>query len=192
MKNSRRNFIKKSAAISALSVTGVCSATSGFLDLSGNAEIIPEKRPGKNKHGYIRDAGIKMSFAYFRGIEGEKRKIEFAKQLDVLGAVGGINARMVGLNNVNSWDFEAVLTVKKAWEKAGLKLEVIEGPPALSEKTKLGLEGRDEEITNFITLMKSLSKAGIDTVCYNWMPVISWARTTNRQAGKGRGVGDCL
>ena len=36
--------------------------------------------------------------------------------------------------------------------KPGLKLEVIEGPPALSEKTKLGLEGRDEEISNFITL----------------------------------------
>jgi mannonate dehydratase len=171
--------------ISALSVTGVCSAASGLLGLPGNAGIVPEKRPGKNRPGYIRDAGIKMSFAYFRGIEGEKRKIEFARQLDVLGAVGGINARMVGLNNVNSWDFEAVLAVKNAWEKAGLKLEVIEGPPALSEKTKLGLEGRDEEITNFISLMKSLSKAGIDTVCYNWMPVISWARTTNDRPGRG-------
>ncbi len=188
MKNSRRNFIKNSAAISALSVTGVCSGTSRFLGLSGKTELVPEKRPGKNKPGYIRDAGIKMSFAYFRGIEGEKRKIEFARQLDVLGAVGGINARMAGLNNVNSWDFEAVMAVKNAWEKAGLKLEVIEGPPSLSEKTKLGLEGRDEEITNFITLMKNLSKAGIDTVCYNWMPVISWARTTTDRPGRGEAL----
>ena len=126
-----------------------------------------------------------MCFAYFGGIEAEKRKVEFGKQLNVLGAVGGINPGMAGLQNVNSWDYEAVSAVKNAWEKAGLKLEVIEGPPSLGEKTKLGLDGRDEEISNFITLMKSLSKAGIDTICYNWMPVISWARTTTDRPGRG-------
>jgi len=121
MKNSRRNFIKKSATISALSVTGVCFAPSDLLGLSGNDEILPGERPIKKKTGFIRDAGIKMSFAYFRGIEGEKRKIEFARQLDVLGAVGGINARMAGLNNVNSWDFEAVSAVKKCMGEGRLK-----------------------------------------------------------------------
>ena len=69
--------------------------------------------------------------------------------------------RMVGLPNAKPWDFEAVSAVKNAWEKTGLKLEVIEGPPALSEKTKLGIEGRDEEISNFITFMKNLSKVGL-------------------------------
>lgn len=43
---------------------------------------------------------------------------------------------------------------------------------AAGEKTKLGLEGRDEEIANFIELMRNLQKVGIDTICYNWMPVI--------------------
>ena len=148
-----------------------------------------EKQPKEGLQGkkqdYIQDAGIKMCFAYFSGIEAEKRKIEFGKQLNVLGAVGGINPGMVGLNNINPWDYEAVITVKNAWEKVGLKLEVIEGPPALSEKTKLGLDGRDQEIENFITLMKNLSKVGIDIICYNWMPVIGWARTTNDRPGRG-------
>jgi mannonate dehydratase len=78
-----------------------------------------------------------------------------------------------------------VLATKQAYEKCGLTLRVIEGPPALGDKTKLGLEGRDEEIANFITLMKSLSRAGIDTICYNWMPVIGWYRTDNARPGRG-------
>jgi mannonate dehydratase len=185
MNNSRRNFIKTSAAISALSVAGVCSGAPGIFDPGESKGEVNPKKSGRKKTGYIPDAGIKMCFAYFRGIDGESRKIEFAKQLNVLGAVGGINPMMAGLNNVKPWEYEAVSAVKNAWEKAGLKLEVIEGPPALSERTKLGLEGRDEEISNFITLMKNLSKAGINTICYNWMPVISWARTTSDRPGRG-------
>jgi D-mannonate dehydratase len=34
---------------------------------------------------------MKFCYAYFWGAEAEKRKIEFARQMDVLGAVGGIN-----------------------------------------------------------------------------------------------------
>lgn len=170
MKNNRREFIKSGSAFAALAVIG---PNTGISEL-----------PVRSKK-YIPDAGIKMCFAYFGGIEAEKRKVEFGKQLNVLGAVGGINPRMAGLQNVNSWDYEAVSAVKNVWEKAGLKLEVIEGPPSLGEKTKLGLEGRDQEISNFITLMKNLSKAGIDTICYNWMPVISWARTTTDRPGRG-------
>jgi mannonate dehydratase len=92
---------------------------------------------------------------------------------------------MVEMKDSNPCDYKVISAVKKAWEKAGLKLEVIEGPPSLSEITKLGLEGRDEEISGFITFMKNLSKAGVDTVCYNWMPVISWARTTTDRPGRG-------
>jgi mannonate dehydratase len=183
MKNDRRDFIKKGTALAALSVVGINRPVSVMA--SGSQSAVASAKSSSLAREYIQDAGIKMCFAYFGGIEAEKRKVQFGKQLNVLGAVGGINPQMAGLQNVNSWDFEAVSAVKNVWEKAGLKLEVIEGPPALSEKTKLALPGRDEEISNFITLMRSLSKAGIDTVCYNWMPVISWARTTMDRPGRG-------
>jgi mannonate dehydratase len=183
MKNNRREFIKKSTALAALSVVGIDRATSEMIGKSDSEDVQSKRSSGSKK--YIQDAGIKMCFAYFGGIEAEKRKMEFGKQLNVLGAVGGINPRMVGLQNVNPWDYEAVSAVRNAWDKVGLKLEVIEGPPALSEKTKLGLDGKDEEIANFITLMKNMSKVGIDTICYNWMPVISWARTTTDRPGRG-------
>lgn len=169
--------------MAAFSVGGLGSATSELFGRSADSGKMGET--GARSKPYIQDAGIKMCFAYFGGLQAEQRKVQFGKQLNVLGAVGGINPDMVGLPNVNPWELEAVSAVKNAWDKAGLKLEVIEGPPALSEKTKLGLEGRDEEISNFITFMKNLSKSGIDTVCYNWMPVISWARTTNDRPARG-------
>ena len=46
---------------------------------------------GSPSKEYIQDAGIKMCFAYFGGMEAEKRKVQFGKQLNVLGAVGGID-----------------------------------------------------------------------------------------------------
>ncbi len=128
-----------------------------------------------------------LSFALHtsEGLQSESRKVEFGKQLNVMGAVAGINPGIAGIKNAKPWEYETIMAVKGAWEKAGLKLEVVEGPPSLGEKTKLGLDGRDEEISNFITFMKNLSRAGIRIICYNWMPVISWARTSTARVGRG-------
>ena len=128
MNNDRREFIKKTSALAVLSIAGVPLTGMGISDNDQSGEKKSKRDSGIKKPGYIPDAGIKMCFAYFAGIEAEKRKIEFGKQLNVLGAVGGINPRIAGLNNVNAWDYEAVAAVKNAWDKEGLKLEVIEAP----------------------------------------------------------------
>lgn len=180
MKNNRRDFIKKSASLAALSVAGISAATSGNPDLHKRNKSLESK---KLQEEFIRDAGMQMSLAYFWGIE--PRKVALAKQMAVFGAVGGINPHMVGMKGANNWEYKVIKAVKEAWEKEGLKLTVIEGPPALYEKTKLGLAGRDEEIAHFITFLKNISSLGIDTVCYNWMPLISWARTTLDRPGRG-------
>lgn len=126
---------------------------------------------------------MQLCLAYFWGVEAQKTAL--ARQMDVLGAVGGINPRMAGLPSAEPWSRDVIKGVKEAWKKEGLTLRVIEGPPSLGTKTKLGLRGKDEEISNFITLLKNLSLEGIDTVCYNWMPVISWARTSMDRPGRG-------
>jgi mannonate dehydratase len=177
MTDNRRNFIKKSASLAALSIGGLRTAAAHPV------EVNRRNNPAVKNPDVIRDAGMQMCEAYFSGMN--EHKIALTKQMDVLGAVGGINPRMVGLEDVKPWEYKAVVAVKDAWEKVGLKLRVIEGPPALGEKTKLGLAGRDEEIANFITLMKNLAKVGIDTICYNWMPVIGWYRTQNDRSGRG-------
>ncbi|CAN5584974.1 mannonate dehydratase [soil metagenome] len=180
MDNNRRDFLKKGASIAALSLTGLNACTPASSEKPEDAVITAKSALKEN---FVKDAGMKMCLAYFWGIE--PRKVALARQMDVLGAVGGINPRMAGLNNVEPWDLKSVRGVKEAWEKEGLTLRVIEGPPSLGTKTKLGLEGRDEEISKFITLMENLSKAGIDTICYNWMPVISWGRTSMDRPSRG-------
>lgn len=168
MESNRRDFIKKSAAMAAaVSVTGIGSYE------KKKSSILPFKsRP------YVKDAGIK--FTELMGLESPR--IPFCKQLAVNYAVSGV-MRMEGLK---PWDPEAIKATKAAWDKHGIKWIVVEGPPSLGTQTKLGLEGRDEEISNFITFMKNLKQYGdVDIICYNWMPVISWARTNKEYVGRG-------
>lgn len=178
MKDNRRDFIKKGAALAAaLSVGGLHTA------VASPAEIAERKYQYAKSADFVRDAGMQLCEAYFKGMQ--ENKMALTKQMDVLGAVGGINPKMIGMDNAKPWEYNTIKAVKDAWTKEGFQLRVIEGPPALGEQTKLGLAGRDEEIANFITFMKNLSKAGIDTICYNWMPVIGWYRTSNDKPGRG-------
>lgn len=177
MKDNRRDFLRKSAALAAaVSVSGVNSSIANPL-------ILEEKdRTKTGVTNLAKDAGMQASEAYFSGMN--ERKIALLKQMNVFGAVGGINAKMIN-TNAKPYEEKSVAAVKDAWKNVGLNFNVVEGPPSLGEKTKLGLAGRDEEIANFITFIKSLSKAGVDTICYNWMPVIGWYRTNNAKVGRG-------
>jgi len=175
MKNNRRNFIKATASLAAAVSSG------GIIPAMANSSS-PNDKP--NVTHLAKDAGMQASEAYFSGMD--ERKIALLKQMDVFGAVGGINTKLAGLDDTaKAYEEKSVAAVKEAWSKVGLNFNVVEGPPSLGEKTKLGLEGRDEEIDNFITLMKSLSKAGVDVICYNWMPVIGWYRTDKARPGRG-------
>ena len=178
MRDDRRNFIKKSTSLATALSIGALSATASIASQSN--KVFNRKKSEINN---VKDAGMKLCLAYFAG--KEPRKIELAKQMGVLGAVGGINPKMVGMDDANNWELGVIKAVKESWDKEGLKFTVVEGPPSLNTKTKLGLPGRDEEIANFITFMKNISEAGIDTVCYNWMPLISWARSDKEMKERG-------
>lgn len=178
MKDNRRDFIKKGASLAAaVSFGGITSSTANPFAVQQKARFT------SGVSNLAKDAGMQASEAYFSGMN--ERKIALLKQMDVYGAVGGINTKLAGLDNAKPFEEKPVKAVKDAWSNVGLNFNVVEGPPSLGEKTKLGLAGRDEEIANFITLMKSLSKAGVDTICYNWMPVIGWYRTDNARPGRG-------
>ena len=173
MKNNRRDFIKKTGSLAAaVSMGGIGLGMAKSRD-----------QHSSNLAYLAKDAGMQASEAYFSGMN--ERKIALLKQMAVFGAVGGINTKMVSLNDAKPWDSNAVTAVKEAWKNVGLNFNVVEGPPSLGEKTKLGLAGKDEEIANFITFMQNLSRVGVDTICYNWMPVIGWYRTKNDQVGRG-------
>jgi mannonate dehydratase len=170
MKNNRRDFIRKSASLAvAASIGGIVSAV---------PDPYAQKKKTNTVRPYKKDAGIKFSFL----MSPASPRVTFAKEMGVLHAVSGVE-RVAG---AKPWDPEAIIATKVTWDKLGIKWCVVEGPPSLGTQTKLGLEGRDEEISNFITFMKNLKKYGdVDIICYNWMPVISWARTDKERPGRG-------
>ena len=122
MKDNRRDFIKKSASVSASLSIGTMGAFATDKH-KRNEKYSSSLKERKEKTNYIKDAGMKLCLAYFAG--KEPRRIELAKQMGVLGAVGGINPKMVGIDNANNWEFEVIKAVKESWDKEGLKLTVI-------------------------------------------------------------------
>jgi mannonate dehydratase len=61
-------------------------------------------------------------------------------------------------------------------EKAGLTWDVVESIP-VHENIKLGINNCDQLISNYCQSIENLGKAGVKTICYNFMPVVDWTRT---------------
>lgn len=172
MKNNRRNFIKKAASLTAAASIGTIGTVL--------AKDINKEHQGVGIPDLAKDAGMEFSLSI---PNFESPRIALAKQMNVFGAVNSVRNPPEGLK---PWDPKAIAGVKEGWEKLGMKWVVVEGPPTLGEQTKLGLSGRDEEISNFVTFMKNLKQyGGVDTICYNWMPVVSWFRTRMDNPGRG-------
>lgn len=104
------------------------------------------------------------------------------KQAGVDFAVGGL-PRVDG-GSERPWDVEPMRRMQERFTRAGLTLSVIESSPPMLQ-TRLGLPGRDEEIEQFNTLVRSMGALGIPVLCYNWMAVFGWMRTSTDLIGRG-------
>lgn len=76
-----------------------------------------------------------------------------------------------------SWSYNEIQQLKNWLGSANLELSVIEGSVPITDKTRLGLDGRDNEIEEFKDFLRNLGKLGVSTVAYDWMARIRWART---------------
>lgn len=86
--------------------------------------------------------------------------------------VGVLDSKAAG----EVWTPEEIRVYRENIEAHGLRVEVIESVN-VHEDIKLGLPTRDEYIANFIKTIENLGKQGVQVVCYNFMPVIDFART---------------
>lgn len=98
--------------------------------------------------------------------------------LDMLRQIGveGIVTSLHHIPNGEIWSGEEVNRMKDYIESHGLRWSVVESLP-VSEEIKYAGPGRDKLIENYKVSLANLGKAGVKTICYNFMPVLDWART---------------
>ncbi|MEW5248422.1 mannonate dehydratase [Microbulbifer discodermiae] len=75
-----------------------------------------------------------------------------------------------------AWPLEEIAQRKAEIEKSGLSWNVVESVP-LHNDIKLWRGDYQQYIEAYKQTLINLAKAGINTVCYNFMPVVDWTRT---------------
>lgn len=77
----------------------------------------------------------------------------------------------------SAWSSDAIVARKALISDAGLVWSVVESIP-IHPSIKLGTEEAATYTEYFATTMERLAEQGLFTVCYNFMPVVDWTRTS--------------
>lgn len=102
----------------------------------------------------------------------DKITLSMLRQIGVEGVVTALH----DIKNGEVWAAETIQEMKVYIESFGLRWAVVESLP-VCEAIKYGGSQRDALIENYKISLANLGRAGITTVCYNFMPVIDWIRT---------------
>ena len=104
--------------------------------------------------------------------EGDTVTLAEIRQIGVEGIVTALHHIPAG----EVWPVEEIEKVRDRIAAEGMRWSVVESLP-VSEAIKLRTEECARHIDNYRQSLRNLAACGIHTVCYNFMPVLDWART---------------
>ncbi|MGV8845763.1 mannonate dehydratase [Tessaracoccus sp.] len=114
----------------------------------------------------IKQAGVDNVVGVLNGAEQDRR---------MFASVGSAGWEADERDEV-PWSEAALKHNMDVYERCGFTLIAMEDNPPM-DKIRLGFEGRDEQIDQFIQEIRALGRVGVPTLAYNWMALGSWGRT---------------
>ncbi|WP_170604022.1 mannonate dehydratase [Ruegeria arenilitoris] len=102
-------------------------------------------------------------------------------ELDDLHQVGveGIVTALHHIPPGQPWDEQSISDRQSLLSSSGFGWDVVESLP-VSEAIKTQSADMAEHVSAYKSSLKALAARGIETVCYNFMPILDWTRTSLR------------
>jgi mannonate dehydratase len=121
----------------------------------------------------VQQAGVTSVVAVLQGAEQEQRM--FASLAGGAAVPPGDGA---------PWSEASIARDLAIFDEGGFDVVAIEDTAPM-DLIRLGLPGRDEQIEHVVTQLEAMGNLGVNVLCYNWMAVSSWARTSVATLGRG-------
>ena len=126
----------------------------------------------RSASGPFEDFAMKMTFRWYGATDPVP--LQYIRQIPgMYGVVSAVYDVPVG----EVWPLEKIRALKSAVETHSLTLDVIESVP-VHEDIKMGKPSRDALIANYCQTITHLGACGIRVICYNFMSVFDWTRTS--------------
>ena len=107
---------------------------------------------------------------------------QLAKQMGVEKAV--IHPIEIGDGRTH-WSYDELQRLSNWLTDAGLQFSVLEGSVPITDRVRLGREGRDEEMRMFKKVLRDGGERGIPVGAYDWVAGGRWSRTAERGESRG-------